>query len=70
VRPDQPELLVYEPEANGELRFVAVEFMIPYAYRARDAEGACPMGGESLDFEIQDLVDTRPFGPLDPPAKA
>jgi hypothetical protein len=39
-------------------------------HRARDAEGACPMGGESLDFEIQDLVDTRPFGPLDPPAKA
>lgn len=38
VRPDQPELLLYEPEKNGELRFVAVEFIIPYAYRARSAE--------------------------------
>ena len=44
VRPDQPELLVYEPQANGKLRFVAVEFMIPYAYRPRDAEAPVLFG--------------------------
>jgi hypothetical protein len=26
----EPELLVYEPRKNGELRFVAVEYIVPY----------------------------------------
>ncbi len=26
----QPELLVYEPEKNGRLRFVAVEYIVPF----------------------------------------
>ena len=38
VRVDQPELLLYEPERNGRLRLVAVEYVIPYTFHSRDAE--------------------------------
>lgn len=38
VQVDQPEVLLYEPERNGRLRLVAVEYVVPYAFRARDAE--------------------------------
>jgi hypothetical protein len=41
VQPDRPELLLYEPQADGSLRFVAVEFVIPYTFRPRD--GAAPV---------------------------
>ena len=34
---DKPELLLYEPEGNGRLRLVAVEYIIPYAAHSRDA---------------------------------
>ena len=34
---DKPELLLYEPESNGRLRLVAVEYIIPYAAHSRDA---------------------------------
>jgi hypothetical protein len=34
---DKPELLLYEPEQNGRLRLVAVEYIIPYAFHSRDA---------------------------------
>jgi hypothetical protein len=37
ARVDQPELLLYEPEKNGNLRLVAVEYIIPYAFHAREA---------------------------------
>jgi hypothetical protein len=37
ARVDQPELLLYEPEKNGELRLVAVEYIIPYTAHARSA---------------------------------
>lgn len=30
VRADEPELLVYEPEKNGRLRLVAVEYIVPF----------------------------------------
>ena len=40
VDPDNPEVLVYEPEANGTLRLVAVEFAVPYTAAPRD--GAPP----------------------------
>lgn len=30
VDPSQPELLVYEPEKNGTMRLVAVEYIIPF----------------------------------------
>jgi len=37
VRVDQPELLLYEPEEDGGMRLVAVEYIIPYAAHPRDA---------------------------------
>ena len=38
VQVDKPELLLYEPEKNGRLRLVAVEYIIPYTFHSRDAE--------------------------------
>jgi hypothetical protein len=35
---DRPQLLLYEPEQNGRLRLVAVEYIIPYTFHSRDAE--------------------------------
>jgi hypothetical protein len=35
VRVEQPELLLYEPEKNGGMRLVAVEYIIPYTAHAR-----------------------------------
>ena len=40
VDPDNPEVLVYEPESNGTLRLVAVEFAVPYTAAPR--EGPAP----------------------------
>ncbi len=37
VRVDAPQLLLYEPERNGRLRLVAVEYIIPYTFHSRDA---------------------------------
>ncbi len=37
ARVEAPELLLYEPERNGELRLVAVEYIIPYTARSRSA---------------------------------
>lgn len=38
VRVDQPELLLFEPEKNGAMRLVAVEYIIPYTAHARADE--------------------------------
>ena len=35
---ERPQLLLYEPESNGRLRLVAVEYIIPYTFHARSAE--------------------------------
>jgi hypothetical protein len=37
VSVDKPELLLYEPEQNGRLRLVAVEYIIPYSFHPRAA---------------------------------
>ena len=37
VRVEAPELLLYEPDQNGRLRLVAVEYIIPYTARSRSA---------------------------------
>ncbi|MEO8910247.1 MAG: hypothetical protein ABI408_08470 [Gemmatimonadaceae bacterium] len=37
ARVNEPELLLYEPEKNGDLRLVAVEYIIPYTFHARSA---------------------------------
>jgi hypothetical protein len=36
VSVDKPQLLLYEPEKNGRLRLVAVEYIIPYAFHGRE----------------------------------
>jgi hypothetical protein len=37
VQVDKPELLLYEPDANGRMTLVAVEYIIPYTAHSRDA---------------------------------
>ena len=37
----QPELLLYEPEKNGKLRFVGVEYIVPFT--DRPATGPAPL---------------------------
>lgn len=37
VSVDKPELLLYEPEKNGRLHLVAVEYIIPYTFVPRSA---------------------------------
>ena len=46
ARVDQPELLLYEPESNGQLRLVAVEYIIPYTFHSRDAAPPVLFGQE------------------------
>ena len=46
VQVDQPELLLYEPEKNGRLRLVAVEYIIPYVFHSRDAAPPVLFGQE------------------------
>ena len=41
VSVDKPELLLYEPEKNGKLSLVAVEYIIPYSFQSR--EGPAPV---------------------------
>lgn len=36
VSVDEPELLLYEPQKNGRLRLVAVEYIIPYTAHGRE----------------------------------
>jgi hypothetical protein len=38
VTVDKPQLLLYEPEQNGRLRLVAVEYIIPYTFIPRSAD--------------------------------
>jgi hypothetical protein len=38
ARVNEPEVLLFEPEKNGTLRLVAVEYVIPYALHSREAE--------------------------------
>jgi hypothetical protein len=40
IDPTAPKALLYEPESNGRLRLVAVEFIVPYSIAPR--EGAAP----------------------------
>jgi hypothetical protein len=46
ARVDQPELLLYEPEKNGDLRLVAVEYIVPYAFHPRSAAPPVLFGHE------------------------
>jgi hypothetical protein len=46
VQVDQPELLLYEPEKNGQLRLVAVEYIIPYSFHSRASAAPVLFGQE------------------------
>jgi len=41
---DKPELLLYEPEKDGRLQLVAVEYIIPYAFHSREADAPVLFG--------------------------
>ena len=46
ARVNEPELLLYEPEKNGRLRLVAVEYIIPYSFHSRSAAPPVLFGRE------------------------
>jgi hypothetical protein len=46
VSVEQPELLLYEPQKNGSMQLVAVEYIIPYVAHARDAAAPVLFGHE------------------------
>jgi hypothetical protein len=45
---EEPELLLYEPQQNGRLRLVAVEYIIPYTLHSRDAAPPELFGGQKF----------------------
>jgi hypothetical protein len=55
ARVDQPELLLYEPEKNGELRLVAVEYIIPYAFHSRESAPPVLFGKEFKQNDVFQL---------------
>jgi|GEM_PF-590017 hypothetical protein len=48
---DKPQLLLYEPERNGRLRLVAVEYIIPYSFHSRDAAPPVLLGQQFMQFD-------------------
>jgi hypothetical protein len=48
ARVEEPELLLYEPERNGRLRLVAVEYIIPYTLHSRDDTPPELFGGQKF----------------------
>jgi hypothetical protein len=49
LEPTRPEILVYEPQPNGRLRLVAVEFMVPAAAWDPFNSGPPMLGSRELD---------------------
>jgi hypothetical protein len=49
VEPTRPEILVYEPQSNGRLRLVAVEFMVPAAAWDPFNSGPPTLGSREFD---------------------
>ncbi len=48
---DKPQLLLYEPERNGRLRLMAVEYIIPYSFHSRDAAPPVLLGQRFMQFD-------------------
>jgi hypothetical protein len=46
----QPELPLYEPEKNGKLRFVGVEYIVPFADHPATAAAPTLLGTSSLTY--------------------
>lgn len=51
----EPELLLYEPMKNGRMRFVGVEYIVPYAFHSREAEAPTLMGHEFHQVDAAEL---------------
>ncbi|MDB4881552.1 MAG: hypothetical protein JWL95_318 [Gemmatimonadetes bacterium] len=51
----EPELLLYEPQKNGHLRLVAVEYIIPYTELSRDAAPPVLFGQEFTQNDVFQL---------------
>lgn len=51
----EPEVVIYEPGPNGELRLVGVEYVIPFAIRGRDEAPPVLFGQEFAQNETFDL---------------
>jgi hypothetical protein len=47
----EPEALLYEPQKNGQMRLVAVEYIVPYAVRPRDGAPPVLFGQNFLQFD-------------------
>lgn len=52
---EKPQLLLYEPEKNGELRLVAVEYIIPYSFHPRSAAPPVLFGQQFAQVDIFQL---------------
>ena len=55
VDPLEPEVLLYEPQANGQRRLVAVEFVVPYEFQPRDGPAPRLFGREFVRTDAFEL---------------
>lgn len=57
VTPDplEPEVLVYEPQANGRLRLVAVEFVVPFSLQPKDGPAPRLFGRDFVPVDAFEL---------------
>jgi len=55
ARVEDPQLLLYEPEQNGRLRLVAVEYIIPYTFVPRSAEAPVLFGQKFQQVDVFQL---------------
>jgi len=55
LRPDQPEALLFEPQQDGRMRFVGVEFIVPYAIVPRGAQPPVLFGQELKHNDVFQL---------------
>ncbi|HEX5436789.1 MAG TPA: hypothetical protein VFW98_06500 [Gemmatimonadaceae bacterium] len=49
---DAPEAMIYEPQKNGRLRLVGVEYLIPYALHPRDAAPPELLGQQFMHNDV------------------
>jgi hypothetical protein len=61
VDPAQPELLVYEPQQNGDLRLVAVAFVVPAAPWDASHSAAPTLGLQTLEDKRVPDWSSPPF---------
>ncbi|HUQ82888.1 MAG TPA: hypothetical protein VM076_17180 [Gemmatimonadaceae bacterium] len=51
VNPLEPEVLLYEPQENGKLTLVAVEFVVPYDFAPREGPAPVAFGQQFKQFD-------------------